>query len=184
MSDIIQINPEILKIGNHFIKISCIYGAHPDNNVIHILLTNGNIYKYTIKNKHEVEWVIKKLSELIPTSTVIPYYTTKGMYSTYLITPQFITGFILNKNPGIEKPITDTEIIPPIWTIDITISLPHHMVDEPLIRFPINIYTNTLSEMESSLESAYITYETMLINFISGPSTQKIDTGTAPIKCI
>jgi hypothetical protein len=174
MSDIVQINPEILKIGNDFIKIASIYGAHPVNNMIHILLTNGSIYRYDIKTKHAVELVIKKLSDLIPTSTVIPYYTEMGTYSTYLITPQFIAAFTLNKNPDIKNDSTATEIIPPVWTIDIITSLPDGSPDESLIHFPINIFTDKLSEMESM----YTTYETMLIDFISNP--KKIDTDRQP----
>jgi len=113
--------------------------------------------------------IIKKLSELIPISTVIPYYTKMGTYSTYLITPQFIVAFTLNKNPEIINNSTTTEIIPPVWTIDIETSLPAGSPDMSLIHFPINILADTLNEMETNLESIYTTYETMLINFISIP---------------
>jgi len=167
MSDIIQINPHVLKINGDFIKISAIYGARPEHTNIGILLTNGTVYNYPIKSKHEIEWILKRLSELIPKSTLMPYYTKAGIYSTYLITPQFISAFTLNKTPDIIKH-TNGEVIPPVWTIDIITSLPEGTAcDDDLISFPINLFTDPSSNMESTLESMYTSFETMLLEFMS-----------------
>jgi len=167
MSDIIQINPHILKINGDFIKIVSIYAARPEDTTIGILLTNGTVYNYTIKNKHETEWILKKLSEIIPKSTLIPYYTKRGIYSTYLITPQFISAFTLNKTPDISKS-KNNEVIPPVWTIDIITSLPASTLDgDDLISFPINLFTSPPTNMESTLEAMYTSFETMILDFMT-----------------
>lgn len=155
MSILLKNNKQVVQIAEYNIRIDdilavCVCPINRDT--IAVTLAGGNkLSIYLPFISQEVLYV--KLTEMVPNSMVVPYYRNDGVYSSYLITPSFVSAFRLNKSPMFTNYITGITQEPPPWCIQVFSSVG---ID---LSFDIPIAGHDLQKI-------YETYEGILFNFM------------------
>lgn len=155
MSILLKNNKCAIQIGEYNIRIDdilavCLFPINRDT--VAVTLAGGNkLSIYLPFISQEVLYV--KLTEMVPNSMIVPYYRNDGVYSSYLITPSFVSAFRLNKSPMFTNYITGVTQEPPPWCIQIFTSA------GDVLSFDIPIAGHDLQKI-------YETYEGILFNFM------------------
>jgi hypothetical protein len=155
MSILLRNNKKVIQIADYSIWVDdilavCVSPFARDSIVVS--LAGGNkLLIYLPFVSQEVLYI--KLTEMVPNSMIVPYYRNDGVYSSYLITPPFISAFRLNKSPMFTTYITGTTQEPPPWCIQVFTSCGADVTFD----IPIS---------GQDLQKIYETYESILFNFM------------------
>ena len=154
MSIQLRNNKKVLQIADYNIWVDDILAVSMsaiNKDSIVVSLAGGN--KLLIYLQYVLQEVLYiKLTEMIPNSMIVPYYRNDGVYSSYLITPHFISAFKLNKSPTFSIYITGLTQEPPPWCIQVFNSCDDTTIDIPIAG--------------QDLQKIYETYESILLNFM------------------
>ena len=155
MSVLLRNNKKAIQIGDYNIRVDDILAVCLSvivrDSVVVTLVGGNKLIIYLPYISQEVLYV--KLTEMIPNSMIVPYYRSDGVYSSYLITPAFVSAFRLNKSPMFTNYITGTTQEPPPWCIQVFTSCG----DDVSFDIPI---------AGQDLQKIYETYEGILFNFM------------------